>query len=96
MALWSIAAADPALNAVHVELYRRYRDALRDLIAALAPAVPVDEAVVFAVSALLDGLWLERAAGDRTYDPPALLDTCLALIDGYRRLRGSDAGATTG
>ena len=62
VALWSIAATGPALHSVHVELYRRYRTELAGLIAPLMPDGRASDRLVFAVSALLDGLWLERAA----------------------------------
>ena len=80
--LWSIAATEPALHAVHVELYDRYRSELHALIAPLAPGGRVDPRLVFAVSALLDGLWLERSAGARDYDTSAMIDTCMRLIEG--------------
>jgi TetR/AcrR family transcriptional regulator, transcriptional repressor of bet genes len=79
--LWSIAATEPALHAVHVELYDRYRRELSQLISPLTPNGKVDPRLVFAVSALLDGLWLERSAGQREYDTDAMIDTCMRLID---------------
>jgi hypothetical protein len=36
---------------------------------------------VFAVSALPDGLWLERSAVQRDYDTDAMIDTCMEVID---------------
>ncbi len=91
VALWSIAATEPALHAVHAELYARYRAELKGLIGALAPGAPVDDRLVFAISALLDGLWLERSAGDRGYDVDAMLDTCVTLVEAH--LAGHEPGS---
>jgi AcrR family transcriptional regulator len=87
VALWSIAATEPALHAVHAELYARYRADLNGLIGSLAPGEPVDDRLVFAISALLDGLWLERSAGDRSYDVDTMVDTCVALVESYLAVR---------
>ena len=40
VALWSIAATEPALHAVHAELYARYRAELKELIGALVARRP--------------------------------------------------------
>ena len=84
VALWGIAATNPILHRVHVEIYDRYRALLAELIGPLLGVTEVDDRLVFAVSSMLDGLWLERAAGKNDYDAETMIDTCLALIEGYR------------
>ena len=81
VALWGLATTTPSLHEVHVELYTRYRAQLAAHIQPLAPGQPVDPRLVFAVSALLDGLWLERSAGETGYDAEAMIDECVRLID---------------
>ena len=48
---------------------------------------------MFSVSALLDGLWLERAAGTTDYDVEAMLDTCAHLIDASITFASEDRSA---
>jgi TetR/AcrR family transcriptional regulator, transcriptional repressor of bet genes len=91
--LWSQAATEPALHAVHAELYRRYRAKLASLIEPLAPGRTVGHNLVFAVSALLDGLWLERSAGESTYDVDAMLETAMRLIEAWILTEGAIGGA---
>lgn len=84
IALWSIAATNSGLHLVHIEIYERYRGLLAGLIAAFLDRRQSDDRLVFAISSMLDGLWLERAAGRNDYDADAMVDTCLLLIEGYR------------
>lgn len=93
VALWSIAATNSVLHQVHIEIYERYRGLLAELIAAFLDRRRSDDQLVFAVSSMLDGLWLERAAGKNDYDVDAMIDTCLSLIEGYKAPRARHLSA---
>lgn len=82
VALWSIAATHPQLHAVHIRIYDEFRDGLGVLVAPLATNSTVDPNLVFAVSAMLDGLWLELAAGRTDYSIEDVLSRCMDMITG--------------
>lgn len=59
LAFWGLVKTDPAIAAIHAETYGGYRHALEALLAACG--VPPAEAkqAAIALTALVDGLWLE-------------------------------------
>ena len=59
LAFWSLVKTDPAIAAIHAETYRAYRADLEALLDGCGVA-PADTATVaIALTALVDGLWLE-------------------------------------
>ncbi|MFO1091013.1 MAG: transcriptional regulator BetI [Hyphomicrobiales bacterium] len=85
LSLWGEAATNPALNAAHRELYRRFRQVLADAIAAVAAERDRRvEAVELArnVIALIDGLWLEWSLDDTAVDPASARAACYDLVEG--------------
>lgn len=67
LAFWSLARTDPAIRQIHDELYADNRGDMERLIAA-CPGAPVDSRLVaVALTALVDGLWLELSLGNAPF-----------------------------
>jgi AcrR family transcriptional regulator len=79
---WGLARTDPDVGRVHDDIYTAYRAKLRDLLdAAVGPGPEIDR-LVFALSALLDGLWLEWCLDPRSFDPADMMQACRSMIVG--------------
>ncbi len=69
LAFWSLVKTDPAIAAIHAETYRDNRAALESLLAGHGlPAARV-RPVAIALTALVDGLWLERSLDPASFTP---------------------------
>lgn len=79
IALWSLSTTVPELREVHTALYRSYRLQLATLVDEIGGATLQPDAVAV-LSAVLDGLWVEYAAGDRATDIDAALDAAVAMV----------------
>lgn len=65
LAFWGLTKTDPAIAALHAEIYKDYRDGLEALI---APVAPGDHRLTtVALTALVDGLWLELSLGNAPF-----------------------------
>ena len=69
LAFWSLTKTDPVISAVHAEIYRDYRRDLEALIAALDPNARSHRLTAIALTALVDGLWLELSLGSAPFTP---------------------------
>lgn len=69
LAFWSLTKTDPVIAAVHTEIYRDYRTDLETLIAALDPRAGNHRLTAIALTALVDGLWLELSLGSAPFTP---------------------------
>lgn len=69
LAFWSLTKTDPVIAAVHAEIYRDYRRDLEALIAALDPKARNHRLTAVALTALVDGLWLELSLGSAPFTP---------------------------
>ena len=67
-ALWGLVIAQPAIAALHDAQYARYRAELEELLAACGLAAAARRRAAIAITALVDGLWLELCLS------PAVLD----------------------
>ncbi len=67
LAFWSLTKTDPAIAALHAEIYQNYREDLERLIAAYHPGD--HRLTAIALTALVDGLWLELSLGDAPFAP---------------------------
>ena len=70
---WSMVAHSPKIRAVHDRTYGKYRSILESLLRELvesgaAPALKLRRAAI-ALSALLDGLWVELTLSSATFKP---------------------------
>jgi TetR/AcrR family transcriptional regulator, transcriptional repressor of bet genes len=67
LAFWSLTKTSPAIAAVHADIYREYRRAMERLIADVAPKSKDQRLTAVALTALVDGLWLELSLGDAPF-----------------------------
>ena len=68
IAFWSLVKSDPAVAALHGEVYADFLHGLEDLLRQCLPATTPDSEVslrAVAVNALVDGLWLELCLDER-------------------------------
>ncbi len=77
---WSMVAHSPEIRAVHDRTYVKYRSILEALLAELAKsgaAPPLKlRAAAIALSALLDGLWVELSLSSETFKPSEAIAIC--------------------
>ncbi len=69
VALWSLTHSDPQVAAVRAEVYGDFRAGLERLLMAWRPALPDPRLSVVALTALIDGLWLELSLGQAPFSP---------------------------
>ena len=67
-AFWGLVIAQPGIAALHDEQYARYRGELEELLSACGLAPAARRRAAIAITALVDGLWLELCLS------PAVLD----------------------
>ncbi|MCB5423849.1 TetR family transcriptional regulator C-terminal domain-containing protein [Altererythrobacter sp. CC-YST694] len=67
IAFWSLTRSDPAIAAVRAEVYGDFRTGLEQLIGAYRPALADTRLASVALTALIDGLWLELSLGDAPF-----------------------------
>jgi AcrR family transcriptional regulator len=77
---WGMAAHSPEIRAVHDRTYGQYRSILEKLLGELvksgaAPKLKLRSAAI-ALSALLDGLWVELSLGSETFKPSEAIGIC--------------------
>lgn len=81
VAFWSMAATDPTFAAVHRDIYTAYHRRLGRLIMPLVSDRGERNRLVFTVSALLDGLWLDQAVhGTMRRGADAAIETAMTLV----------------
>lgn len=67
LAFWSLTKTDPVIANEHAEIYADYRDGIELLIADYRPDVTDARLVAVALTALVDGLWLELSLGSAPF-----------------------------
>lgn len=67
LAFWSLTRSDAAIAAVHAELYGEFRSGIERLIAEACPDTADARLPAVALTALIDGLWLELSLGDAPF-----------------------------
>jgi AcrR family transcriptional regulator len=80
---WGLAKSDEAVARVHAEIYAEYRRDLGELIESLVGIAAARNRLVFAMSALLDGLWLEWLLDPECFDVEDMLAACRHMITGF-------------
>ena len=68
LAFWTLTRSDPAIAKVHAEIYAEFRSGIEALIRDYRPAVD-PHLSAFALTALIDGLWLELSLGQAPFTP---------------------------
>lgn len=69
IAFWSLVKSRPMIAALHDAIYARYRTDLEALLAACAVAAPACRLTAIAITALVDGLWLELCLSPEAFSP---------------------------
>jgi AcrR family transcriptional regulator len=69
LAFWSLTRSDPAVAEIHAEIYAEFRHGIVRLIAAYHPGTVDPRLPAVALTALIDGLWLELSLGDAPFTP---------------------------
>lgn len=69
LAFWSMTPADPSIGALHAEIYGDFRDGIEELIQAMRPDMHDTRLPAVALTALIDGLWLELSLGKAPFTP---------------------------
>jgi TetR/AcrR family transcriptional repressor of bet genes len=69
LAFWSLTRSDPAIAAVHAEIYADFRLGIERLIAEAQPDLADMRLPGVALTALIDGLWLELSLGAAAFTP---------------------------
>lgn len=64
---WSLTRSDPAIAKVRQEVYGDFRSGLEQLITAYCPDMTDARLPAIALSALIDGLWLELSLGNAPF-----------------------------
>lgn len=85
IALWSLSRSDPRVARVRAEVYRDFRSGLEALIAEHRPGLDDARLPAIALTALIDGLWLELSLGDAPFTPEeaeALAERWLDTVTG--------------
>lgn len=63
LAFWSMTPGDPRIGALHTRIYAEFRSGIEDLLRACRPDLPDVRLPAVALTALIDGLWLELSLG---------------------------------
>ena len=66
LAFWSLTRTDPIIARLHHEIYSDYRQGLEALLDAYRPDAD-QRLIAIALTALVDGLWLELSLGDAPF-----------------------------
>lgn len=69
LAFWSLTRTDPAIARLHHQIYSEYRQGLEHLLQAYRPSAD-QRLTAIALTALVDGLWLELSLGNAPFTPP--------------------------
>ncbi|MEQ6333185.1 transcriptional regulator BetI [Sphingobium sp. MK2] len=90
IAFWSLVKSDPAIAAVHAQVYAATRAQLETLLLAAVPEMPPARARLAAISltALVDGLWLEICLDPSTFsaeEAQAMVERAMMLALGQWR-----------
>ncbi len=82
LAFWGRVRRDPAVRALHGEIYSAYRARLAAMLSAAATGRPIEaERAALALTALLDGLWLELCLDPTTFSAEEAVRIVEAFVD---------------
>lgn len=79
---WGLARTDADVGAVHDAIYAQFRRRLGELLGRLLHRDSDRTRVVFALCALLDGLWLEWCLNPKAFDVDDMLAACEGMLRG--------------
>ncbi|QPC98365.1 TetR/AcrR family transcriptional regulator [Qipengyuania soli] len=81
VALWSLTRSDSSVAGVRAEVYRDYRADLEKLLVEWRPDLADPALAAIALTALIDGLWLELSLGDAPFAPEQASELAEAWLD---------------
>ena len=87
LAFWSLTRTDPQIHAIHAKVYAGYRRLLEEMIAALAREHGIANEVrqsALALTAVLDGLWLEHCLDPKTFSDAEAAAIAHGWVDGLK------------
>lgn len=85
VAFWSLTRSDPQVAAVRAEVYGQFRMGLERLLLEWRPQLADPRLAAIALTALIDGLWLELSLGDAPFsaaEAEALAERWLVTVAG--------------
>ncbi len=81
LAFWSLVKTDPAVAAIHRETYGGYRADLEALLRGCALDAAAARPAAIALTALVDGLWLELSLDPTTFTPEEAAAMAVRWLD---------------
>lgn len=81
LAFWSLVKTRPAIAAIHGETYRGYREELEQLLAGCGLTIAQARPAAIALTALVDGLWLELSLDPSTFTPAEASTMAVRWVD---------------
>lgn len=88
LVFWGAVKTAPAINQAHEHSYGEYRTIMRSALADMAAEEAWErfdaDLAAIALSALLDGLWLESGLNPGTFTPEQGIQICEAWVDGLQ------------
>jgi len=81
IAFWSLVKTDPAIAAIHAETYAGSRRDLETLLADCGLAQPEAMLAAIALTALIDGLWLELTLDPASFTPEQASAMAIRWVD---------------
>jgi len=88
LAFWGAVKTAPAINQAHEHSYGEYRTIMRSALVDMAAEEAWErfdaDLAAIALSALLDGLWLESGLNPGTFIPEQGIQICEAWVDGLQ------------
>jgi AcrR family transcriptional regulator len=88
LAFWSLTRTNPEIHAIHAKVYAGYRRSLEEMISALARenGVTIEtRQASLALTALLDGLWLEHCLDPKTFSAAEAAAIAHRWVDGLKK-----------
>lgn len=83
LAFWSLVNTRPAIAAIHGETYRGYREGLERLLASCGLDAAEGQRAAIALTALVDGLWLELSLDPSTFTPAEASAIAVRWVDNW-------------
>ena len=81
LAFWSLVKTRPAIASIHGETYRGYREELEQLLAGCGLTAVQARPAAIALTALVDGLWLELSLDPSTFTPAEASAMAVRWVD---------------
>lgn len=81
LAFWSLVKTEPAIAEIHRQTYRDYRAELEGLLHGCGVGAAEARPIAIALTALVDGLWLELSLDPTTFTPSEASDMAVRWLN---------------